>query len=90
VAAPTADTGAQSNILGHKHLPEIGLDISCLHPTKVTMDCANSTETVALGVFYWYVRGKCKVTGRTLVHLRMIYVIEGDISLLTETALRDS
>ena len=57
------------------------MNISCLHPTETVMDCANVTATCALKVFFGYIRGKSAVTGKTLVHRRMMYVIEGDIIL---------
>ena len=40
-------------------------------------------------MFFGCVRGKSAVTGKMLVHRGMIYVIEGDIVLLSQTALRD-
>ena len=85
----TTDTGAQAIIMGHTHLEKMGLDMSSLHMSSVTMDCANSTAMNALGVFYGYIRGKCRVTGNTLLHRGMVYVVEGDIVLLSETALKD-
>ena len=33
--ASTAETGAQVIILGHNHLDKVGLNISCLHRTRV-------------------------------------------------------
>ena len=42
-----------------------------------------------MGVFYGCVRGKSASSGRTLVHRGMIYVIEGDIVLLSQAALKD-
>ena len=50
------------------------------------MDCA---VTGAIGVFLGYIRGECEVTGRILVHRGMVYVIERDIILLSQTALKD-
>ena len=40
--SPITDTGAQANIIGAKHLAGMGIDVCSLHPTRVTMDCANS------------------------------------------------
>ena len=48
---PVVDTGAQATIMGDKHLEKMGLDISSLHPTKVTMDCSNDSKLDAYGVF---------------------------------------
>ena len=53
------------------------------------MDCFNDTATGAMGVFFGCVRGKFVVTGKMLVHRGMVYVIEGDIVLLSQTALKD-
>ena len=46
------------------------------------MDCANDTATGAMGVFFGCIRGKSVVTGRTMVHRGMVYMIKGDIILL--------
>ena len=53
------------------------------------MDCSNSTVTEAIGVFFGCVRGQSEVTGKMLVHRGMVYVIEGDIVLLSKAALKD-
>ena len=45
--------------------------------------------TGAMGVFFECVRGQSEVTGKILVHRGMIYVIEGDIVLLSQSALND-
>ena len=74
-------------ILGHNHMKKLGLNISCLHRTETVMDCANDSVTGATGVFFGCTRGKFAVTGKTLVHRGMVYVIEGDIILLSQTAL---
>ena len=87
--ASTADTAAQVIILGHNHLAKMGLNISCLHRTETVMDCANSTVTGAMGVFFGCVRGQSEVTGKMLVQREMVYVIEGDIVLLSQTALQN-
>ena len=42
-----------------------------------------------MGVFYGCIRGKSVMTGTTLVHRGMVYMIEGDIFLLSQTALKD-
>jgi hypothetical protein len=48
----TAHSGAQANVIGDKHLEGMGMDISSMHPTRVTMDFANNTMMKAFGVFY--------------------------------------
>ena len=53
------------------------------------LDCANASATGAMGVSYGCIRGKSKMTGKTLVHRGMVYMIEGDIFLLAQTALKD-
>ena len=87
--APTANTGAQVIILGHNHLGKKGLNILCLHRTTVVPDCANASTSGAMGVFYGCIRGKSALTGNTLVHRGMVYVVEGDIFLLLQTVLKD-
>ena len=84
VAASTADTGAQANILN-----KLGLNIGCLHRSATIMDCANSSQPEVIGAFLGCIRGSCEITGRTMVNRSMVYVIEGDIILLSQTALRD-
>ena len=85
----TADTGAQVIILGHNHNHRIGLNIPCLHRTEMVLDCANASATGAMGVFFGCIRGKSMVTGKTLVHRGMVNMTEGDIFLLSQTALKD-
>ena len=70
-------------------MAKMGLSTSCLHTTDTVMDCANSTVTKAIGVFFGCVRGQSEVTGKMLVQREMVYVIEGDIVLLSQTALRN-
>ena len=43
-----------------------------------------------MGVFYGCIRIKSVITGKTLVHTGMVYVTEGDIFLLSHTALKES
>ena len=83
------DTGAQANVMGDKHLKEIGMDTTCLYPTSVTMDCPNDMKLDAIGVFFAYIRAKSPITNDTLLHRGMVYVVKGDILLLSETALID-
>ena len=87
--SPIADTGAQANVLGDEHLEKIGMNSASLHPTRVTMDCANKTSLEAYGVFLGYFRGKCRKTGRTLLHRGLVYVVVGSVILLSEAALKD-
>ena len=88
ISAPTADTGAQVIILGQNHLTKIGLNISCLHRMAAVLDCANASATGAMGVFYGCIRGKSALSGNTLIQRGMVYVIEGDIFLLSQAALK--
>ena len=53
------------------------------------MDCANDTAPAPWGCSLGASGGKSAVKGRTLVHRGMVYVIEGDIILLSQTALKD-
>ena len=78
--APTADTGAQVIILGHNHLDNIGLNISCLHRTTAVLDCTNASATGAIGVFYGCIRGRSALTRKTLIHRGKVYVIGGKSS----------
>ena len=41
------DTGAQANVMGEKHLKDIGMDRFSLYPTTVTMDCPNNMRLKA-------------------------------------------
>jgi hypothetical protein len=84
---PTADTGALATVLGDEHLGKLGMDITCLHCSKVTMDCANNTVLDTIGVFFGYIRGTSVTTGETLYHRGMVYMEKGSIMLLSETAL---
>ena len=76
-------------ILGHNNLEKIRLNILCLHKTLTVLDCASSTATGAMGVFFGCARGKSVTSRKTLVHRGMIYVIEGDIVLISKAALKD-
>ena len=67
----------------------LGLNITCLHCTSAVLDCANASANGAMGMFYGCIRGKLVMTGKSLVHRGMVYVIEGDIFLLSQTALKD-
>jgi hypothetical protein len=78
-----ADTGAQCFLLGSKHLHGLGLDVSSLHQPEINLNCANSTAAGNLGVFFAKARGKHHETeSRT-----MVYVIEGDIILVSKAVL---
>ena len=82
--SPTADTGAEANVLGDEHLEQLGLNTSYLYPSKVTK---NQTQLHTIGVFFGYIRGKSVTTGEVLVHRGMVYVVKGNAMLLSETAL---
>ena len=83
------DTGAQATVMGEEHLKDIGMDRFSLYPTTVTMDCPNNMKLKSLGVFYGYIRAKCSETQNVLLHRGMVYVVKGDIMLLSESALMD-
>ena len=85
----TADSGAQVTVLGDKHIEYIGLDISSLYPSSMSLGCANYTKSNCLGVFFGRIRGKCPRTGREMIHKGMVYVIPGDITLISDKALQD-
>ena len=89
IIASTADTGAQANILVLNHLNKFGISVRCLHRTHTVLDFAKDTETEVVCAFLGCIRGECKATGKTMVHRGMVYVIEGDVILLSQTALGD-
>ena len=60
-----------------------------LTPQAAVLHCANASATGAIGFFYGCIRGKSVMTGKTLVHRGMVYLIVGDIFLLSQTALKD-
>ena len=53
------------------------------------MYCINDTAMGAMGVIFGCIRGKSAVTRKTLVHKGMVYKIKWDITLLSQTALKD-
>ena len=53
------------------------------------LECANYTKSECLGVFFGKIRGKCVKTGREMIHKGMVYVIPGDIALISDRALQD-
>ena len=63
VAASTADTGAQANILGLNHLNKLGLNIGCLHRSATIMDCANSSKNEVIGAFLGCIRAAARSRG---------------------------
>ena len=58
-----ADSGAQVDIIGVDHIHKIGLIQEQLLLTRVSLDCANATETGELGVFFAKISGRSVVTG---------------------------
>jgi hypothetical protein len=53
-----ADIGAQCFLLGSNHLHGLGLDVSSLLQSEINLNCANSTATGNLDVFFAKVRGE--------------------------------
>ena len=58
-----ADSGAQVDIFGVDQIHKIGLIQEQLLRTRVSLDCANATETGVLGVFFVKISGRSVVTG---------------------------
>ena len=86
--ASVADTGAQCFIIGSNHLRGLGLDISSLLQSEINLNCANSTTAGNLGVFFAKVRGEHHKTKEVVESKTMVYVIEGDIILVSRTILQ--
>jgi hypothetical protein len=85
--ASIADTGAQCFLLGSKHLHGMGLDVSSLFQSKINLNCANSTVAGNLGVFFAKVRREHHMTEEVVESRTMVYVIEGDIILVSKEVL---
>ena len=84
----TADTGAQCFLLGRDHLPGLGLGIENLLPSEINLNCANSTTTVNLGVFFAKVRGEHYETQEVVEARSTVYVIEENIVLVFRAVLK--
>jgi hypothetical protein len=84
----TADTGAQVNVLGTDYLEGFGLEIKHLLRTRMELNCANAAPTGMLGVFYARIKGKHYKTGNMIETKAMLYVIEGDVCLLSRKTLK--
>ena len=82
-----ADTGAQCFLLGINHLHGLGLDVSSLLQSEINLNCANSTAAGNLGVFFAKVRGEHHETEEVVKSRTMVYVIEGDIILVSKAVL---
>jgi hypothetical protein len=82
-----AVTGAQCFLLGSNHLHGPGLDVSSLLQSEINLNCANSTAAGYLGVYFAKVRGKHHKTEKVVVSRTMVYVIEGDIILVSKAIL---
>ena len=83
----TADTGAQCFLLGSDHLPGLGLCVENLLRSEINLSCANSTAAGNLGVFYAKVRGEHHLSAEVVETRAMVYVIEGDIVLVSRSVL---
>ena len=82
-----ADTGAQCFIIGSNHLRGQGLDVSSLLQSEINLNCANSTAAGNLGVFFAKVRGEHHTTEEVVETRTMVYMIEGDIILVSRAIL---
>jgi hypothetical protein len=82
-----ADTGAQCFLLGSNHLHSLGLDVSSLLQSEINLNCANSVAAGNLGVFFAKVRGEHHETKEVVESRTMVYVIEGDIILVSKAVL---
>jgi hypothetical protein len=83
-----ADTGAQCFIIGRNHLSGLGLEVSSLLQSEINLNCANSTAAGNLGVFFTKVRGEHHETKEVVESKTMVYVIEGDIILVSRAILQ--
>ena len=83
----TADTGAQCFLLGSKHLPGLGLGVPDLLQSEINLNCANSTAAGNLGVFFAKVRGEHHETKEVVASRTMVYVIEGDLVIVSKAVL---
>jgi hypothetical protein len=82
------DTGAQCFIIGSNHLRGLGLEVSSLLQSEINLNCANSTAAGNLGVFFAKVRGEHHETKEVVESKTMVYVIEGDIILVSRAILQ--
>jgi hypothetical protein len=82
-----ADTGAQCFIIGSNHLCGLGLNVSSLLQSEINLNCGNSTAAGNLGVFFAMVRGEHHETEEVVESNMMVYVIEGDIILVSRAIL---
>jgi hypothetical protein len=82
-----ADTGAQCFLLGSNHLRGLGLDVSSLLQSEINLNCDNSTAAGNLGVFFAKRRGEHQETEEVVESRTMVYVIEGDIILVSKAVL---
>ena len=83
----TADTGAQCFLLGADHLPDLGLSVEDFLQSEINLNCANSTMAGNLGVFYAKIRGGHWETGKVVESKSMVYMIEGNIVLISSAVL---
>jgi hypothetical protein len=84
-----ADTGAQCFLLGSNHLHGLGLDVNILLQSEINLICANSTAAGNLVVLFAKVRGEHHKTEEVVETRTMMYVIEGDIILVSKAILKN-
>ena len=79
----TADSGAQVDVIGTDHLKGLGLGISNLLRSRMTINCANNNPAGNLGVFFAKIKANHYKTGKLIETKSMVFVIEGDTVLLS-------
>jgi hypothetical protein len=62
--------------------------VSSLLQSEINLNCANSTAAGKLGVFFAKVRGEHHETKEVVESRTMVYVIEGDIILVSKAILK--
>ena len=84
----TADSGAQVDVIGTDHLRGLGLRVSLLLRSRMTINCANNNPAGNLGVFFAKIKATHYKTGELIETKSMVFVIEGDTVLLSKRTLR--
>jgi hypothetical protein len=75
------------NVLGTDHLEGFGMRVNHLLTSRMELNCANAALACTLGVFFARIKGKHCKTGKLMETKAMVYVIEGDICLLSRKTL---
>ena len=82
------DTGAQCFIISSNHVHGLGLDISSLLQSEINLNCNNWTAVCNLDAFFAKVSGEHHETKEVVEFKTMVYVIEGDIILVSRAILQ--